>query len=62
MKMSETSWGIGGVWLCCIDALREIPPWYSVIPGDTVICPICKEVWALGNDRVWRTAIQRGEG
>lgn len=61
MKMSETSWGFGGVWGCCINALLEITPWYSVIPGDTVICPSCKEVWTLGNDRVWRTAIQRGE-
>lgn len=61
MKMSETSYGIGGVWRCCIKALDETAPDKEVTAGDTVTCCFCGEVWTLGEDGLWTTAIQRGE-
>ena len=61
MKMYDTSWGFWGVFRCCTDALEDVDPYKEVHPGDTVTCPSCKEVWTLGSDGVWSTAIQRGE-
>lgn len=59
--MSETNFSIGGVFRCCIQVLEEIVPDRYVTPGDTVTCPSCDEVWTLGEDGLWSTAIQRGE-
>lgn len=59
MKMSETSWDFCGVFRCCTGALLDVALDKDVHPGDTVTCPICDEEWALGNDGVWRTMIQR---